>query len=139
VDSGKKYRETRQRKVILEELAKVTSHPSAEDVYEMVRRRLPRISLGTVYRNLEVLLETGKIQRLVSGASQMRFDGNAQPHCHVRCQRCGRIDDANLDELEAQLACLKEMGSVLARKTGFEIVGQSIEFVGICPRCKKKR
>ena len=56
-------RMTRQRKVILEELCKVDTHPSADEVYALVRKRLPRISLGTVYRNLEILAESGDIQK----------------------------------------------------------------------------
>ena len=58
------YRMTTQRKIIMEELAKVTSHPTAVEIYEMVKRKLPNISLGTVYRNLELLADQGKIQKL---------------------------------------------------------------------------
>jgi Fur family ferric uptake transcriptional regulator len=71
---------TRQRRVILEELRKVDTHPSADEVYEMVRKRLPRISLGTIYRNLEILSETGEIQRLETGSHLKRFDGRADDH-----------------------------------------------------------
>jgi Fur family ferric uptake transcriptional regulator len=60
---------TRQRRVILEELRKVNTHPSADEIYEIVRKRLPRISLGTVYRNLEILSESGDIQKLEPGCS----------------------------------------------------------------------
>jgi Fur family ferric uptake transcriptional regulator len=66
---------TRQRKVILEELRNVDTHPSADEIYEMVRKRLPHISLGTVYRNLEILSETGAIQKLELGCAQKKFDG----------------------------------------------------------------
>jgi len=138
VDSGKKYRETNQRRVILEKLSKVTSHPSADEVYQAVRRELPRISLGTVYRNLEVLVKMGKIQRLVSGASQMRFDANTQQHCHVRCLRCERIDDVHCDELNEKLLPLDEMKGLLSKRTGFEIKGYSVEVLGLCPRCRRK-
>ena len=61
---------TRQRQIILEELRKVVTHPSADEVYEMVRKRLPRISLGTIYRNLEILSENGDIQKLELGLKQ---------------------------------------------------------------------
>ena len=72
-------RMTRQRRVILEELRKVKTHPSADEIYEIVRKRLPRISLGTVYRNLEILSESGDIQKLEPGCSLKRFDGMRSP------------------------------------------------------------
>ena len=85
---------TRQRKVILEELRKVDTHPSADEVYEMVRKRLPRISLGTVYRNLEILSAKGEIQKLELGCTLKRFDGIAENHYHIRCLQCDRVVDA---------------------------------------------
>ena len=87
-------RMTRQRNVILEELRKVDTHPSADEVYDMVRRRLPRISLGTVYRNLEILSQNGRIQKLEIGGTQKRFDGNPANHYHLRCIHCDRLADA---------------------------------------------
>lgn len=75
-----KMRMTRQRKIILEEVRKVNTHPSADEIYEMVRLRLPRISLGTVYRNLEILSELGKIQKLQLSGSLKRFDWNTNKH-----------------------------------------------------------
>ena len=86
-------RNTPQRRVILEELQKTSSHPTAAELYAKVRRRLPRISLGTVYRNLDLLAEMGKIQKLDLAGGETRFDGNPEPHCHMRCVRCGRVDD----------------------------------------------
>jgi len=87
---------TNQRQVILEELRKVTSHPTAYEIYLMVRRRLPRISLGTVYRNLDFLARCGMIQQLELKGTQKRYDGNPTPHYHIRCFNCGRIEDIDL-------------------------------------------
>ena len=67
---------TRQRPVILEELKNLTTHPTADELYSMVRRRLPRISLGTVYRNLEILSEMGLAQKLESAGAQRRYGGD---------------------------------------------------------------
>ena len=121
-------RMTRQRRVILEELRKVNTHPSADEIYERVRKRLPRISLGTVYRNLEILSESGDIQKLEPGCSLKRFDGNPSEHCHIRCVRCDRIADAPMvPDLEIDL------GRVNA--TDFEILGHRLEFLGVCPTC----
>jgi Fur family ferric uptake transcriptional regulator len=71
---------TNQRQVILEEIQKVNTHPTADEVYETVRKRLPRISLGTVYRNLEILSACGLIQKIGPLSNQMRFDGITKKH-----------------------------------------------------------
>lgn len=124
-------RMTRQRQVILEELRKVNTHPSADEVYEMVRKRLPRISLGTVYRNLEILSQSGDIKKLEPGCSLKRFDGNPSEHCHIRCVRCDRIADAPLaPNLEIDVAGLMP--------TDYEIIGHRLEFFGVCPKCSDK-
>ncbi|PKN21112.1 MAG: transcriptional repressor, partial [Deltaproteobacteria bacterium HGW-Deltaproteobacteria-3] len=75
---------TKQRQIILDELCSVTSHPTADVLYQMVRKRLPKISLGTVYRNLEIMSECGIIQKLDIGGTQKRFDGAPHIHYHVR-------------------------------------------------------
>ena len=124
-------RMTRQRRVILEELRKVNTHPSADEIYEIVRKRLPRISLGTVYRNLEILSDSGDIQKLETGCSLKRFDGNLSEHCHIRCVRCDRIADAPmLPELEIDLERLDS--------TDFKIIGHRLEFLGVCSICSDK-
>jgi Fur family ferric uptake transcriptional regulator len=101
-------------------------------LYDMVRRRLPRISLGTVYRNLELLTQNGMIQKLPLGGGEARFDGQLSPHHHVRCVRCGRVDDVD------------DLGSVSLpnepkRAGGYEILGCRFEFFGLCPRCRTDR
>ncbi len=125
------FRMTYQRRVILEQLRRVRSHPTADEVYEMVRRRVPRISLGTVYRNLEILSECGLIQRLDLGITQKRFDGNAENHYHLRCTRCGRVDDAPIERLV-------DIEEDLRSVSDYEIIGHWLEFLGVCPRCKKR-
>ena len=123
-------RMTRQRKVILEELRKVETHPSADEVYEMVRKRLPRISLGTVYRNLEILSESGEIQKIELGCSSKRFDGIAVNHYHIRCIHCDRLIDAPADFDVA-------VNHNLKNTIDFKIIGHKLEFIGICPDCLK--
>ena len=119
---------TRQRKVILEELRKVFTHPSADEVYELVRKRLPRISLGTVYRNLEILSQNGDIQKLEPGCTLKRFDGIADQHYHIRCMRCDRVVDAPADIDVA-------VDHDLKNATDFKIIGHKLELIGICPDC----
>lgn len=121
-------RMTRQRAVILEELRKTKSHPTADELYSIVRERLPRISLGTVYRNLDFLADNGEIRRLEAAGCTKRFDGDMSWHQHVRCLYCGRIGDVRqplaappVDDIEVE---------------GFSsIAGARIEFDGICDEC----
>lgn len=122
-------RNTRQRQLILEELRKLSSHPTAVGLYEIVRRRLPRISLGTVYRNLELLSQAGLIRRLEFTGAESRFDGNPGPHDHLRCIGCGRVDD--IDELPLELPLANDDGP-----GGFEILGRRLELLGLCPACQ---
>ncbi len=124
-------RMTRQRRVILEEIRKENIHPSADEVYEMVRRRLPRISLGTVYRNLEILSEMGEIQKLELSGALKRFDGNPEKHYHIRCINCDRLDDAPMD-FSAHLE------DKLNGSTDYKIIGHRLEFTGLCPACLKE-
>ncbi|OQY60194.1 MAG: transcriptional repressor [Desulfobacteraceae bacterium 4572_88] len=119
---------TRQRKVIMEELLRINNHPSADELYERVRQLIPRVSLGTVYRNLDVLSELGEIQRLELSGSLKRFDGNPRKHYHIRCMNCDRIDDA-------PLAFQKNIEDKLNGETDYKIMGHRLEFVGLCPAC----
>ncbi len=124
-------RMTRQRRVILEELKKLDSHPNAEEIYEAVRESLPRISLGTVYRNLEVLSELGKIQKLEMGGTQKRFDWDTRKHYHIRCINCDRVDNA-------PLGFMKNVEQALYGATDFTITDHRLEFLGLCPLCMEK-
>jgi Fur family transcriptional regulator, ferric uptake regulator len=89
-----KRRMTSQRRIILEELRKTKTHPTADELYVVARKRLPKISLGTVYRNLDQLAESGEILKLEMCGCQKRFDGNTHEHFHARCQGCGRVHRA---------------------------------------------
>jgi Fur family ferric uptake transcriptional regulator len=128
-----KMRQTRQRAAILELLRSLKSHPTAAELHALVRKRLPRISLGTVYRNLDALARQGRIRKLVSGRAEARFDGDLRGHYHVRCTDCGRVGDVfglelpNVDSAEP------------GRASGFEILGCRLEFIGVCPECRRRR
>ncbi len=122
---------TKQRQVILEELRKLNTHPSADEIYKVVRRRLLRISLGTVYRNLEVLAQMGEIQKLELSVSLKRYDWDTNKHYHIRCVRCNRVDNV-------PIAPLNQLEDELYGATVFEIIGHNLEFTGLCPECSKK-
>ena len=106
----------------------MSSHPTADEVYEMVRQRLPRVSLGTVYRNLEVLSDLDLIRKIDLGDGHRRFDGNLEDHYHVRCTCCGRITDLHLDPIG-------HLGDVIRSETGYKIIGHRLDFFGLCPEC----
>lgn len=132
MQAEKKTRMTQQRRVILEELRRENNHPAADEIYERVRKRLPRISLATVYRNLDVLCELGEIQRLELSGAMNRYDGVSKKHYHIRCVGCDRVDDA-------PLAPLNELEDDLYGTTVYEIIGHNLEFTGLCPDCSRKR
>lgn len=125
-------RMTKQRQIILDELRAVTSHPTADDMYDLVRRRLPKVSLGTVYRNLETLAESGLVQKIDVGGTKKRFDGNVGVHHHVRCTACGRVDDLHI-------STDGDLDEIAAVMTGYAILRHRLEFIGICAQCQDKR
>jgi Fur family ferric uptake transcriptional regulator len=126
-----KNRTSKQRQVILDELRRVDSHPTADEVFLLVRQKMPRISLGTVYRNLEILADQGLIMRLDGGPGSRRFDGRLERHYHVRCLHCQRVTD-----LPALPVMVPEEAA--AAVTDFQVIGHSLEFLGICPECRKQ-
>jgi len=121
---------TRQRQIILSELCKGDDHPSADVVYQRARRRLPRISLGTVYRNLEVLAELGRIRKVPISGSASRFDANTRAHHHVRCLICGRLADVPAGSCTIRREEIR-------RLTGFDVMDCRLELTGICPECRR--
>lgn len=127
----KMMRMTHQREIILEELKRLKTHPTADELYEIVKKRLPRISLATVYRNLDVLAELGIIQRIEVSGRQKRFDGNPEAHHHIRCLVCGRVADAELSQEP-------EVNFESVKASGFKIIGFNLEFQGVCPECVSK-
>ncbi|HEY4760342.1 MAG TPA: transcriptional repressor [Thermoguttaceae bacterium] len=129
MNSGKIQRNTRQRKVILEELQKLKTHPTASGLYVIIRRRIPKISLGTVYRNLELLSRMGIIKKLEFG-SEARYDGTVNEHDHLRCLCCGRVDDAPGPPLALSLGRKEDRG-------GYQVIGHRLELLGVCPKCQR--
>ena len=125
------HRKTEQRRVILEELRKLLTHPTADEVYRIVRRRLPRISLATVYRNLETLSAEGLVLKLEFPGASKRFDARTEQHGHIRCIHCGRVDDHFANPRV-------RLDASLSKATGYRIIGVQLDLIGICPRCRTK-
>lgn len=128
INQGSK-RITRQRLIILDELKKVTSHPSAHEIYRMVQKRIPNISFGTVYRNLGLLEELKLIQELNYGKRFSRYDGTPDNHYHISCEKCGRVDDIPVRVWET-------LNREAASATRYRVKSHRIEFYGLCPKCQ---
>jgi Fe2+ or Zn2+ uptake regulation protein len=119
---------SRQRGQILEFLRSTQDHPTAAGVFESLRRSLPRLSLGTVYRNLEVLVDEGEIEPVPTPHGPTRYDANLNPHHHFICDRCGRIEDLDL-RLPVGLATrVRRKYRVTPRRF-------RIDFYGLCLTC----
>ncbi len=122
-------RMTPQRLAVLQALRSTDSHPTAEELRGLVQDLVPRVSLGTIYRNLHVLVEEGYVRRLPTPQGSHRFDGDLSAHLHVICRECGRISDVHL---EIDALALERVTTL----TGFSNLSQRVEFRGICPDCR---
>jgi Fur family ferric uptake transcriptional regulator len=123
---------TKQRQVILDELRKSKRHPSADEIYRLARRRLPAISLGTVYRNLRIMADRGLIRVVDSAGLPRRFDGDVGEHYHVECIDCGNVIDLLADRL-------RNIDEAIRDQCPYEIVGHKLSFRGLCPSCRQAR
>lgn len=123
---------SRQREAIRSYLSQTNSHPTAEVIYSAIREIYPNISLGTVYRNLNLLVETGEIAKLSCGDGSDHFDYNTQNHYHFICTECGQVLDLEIPPLDTITA---------AAGSHFDgiIEGHCTYFYGKCSQCKSAR
>ncbi|MEO7992803.1 MAG: transcriptional repressor [bacterium] len=129
-DTERKFNFSRQREVIYRLLAGTTSHPTAEWLHQQARAELPNLSLGTVYRNLEILKTQGRLQEFAFGTGQARFDATVAPHHHFVCDACGVIQDVFVT-LPVDLAAVGHAA------TGLTIQDAHVEFHGHCADCSR--
>ena len=122
-------RQTRQRALIFSIVASARSHPTAEWIHRKARRRMPRLSLGTVYRNLQVLEQEGRIRALDAWGRTTRYDADLSDHYHFLCEGCGAIFDVEKPESGDRRV------QDLIREEGFSVTGHRLEFRGLCPDC----
>ncbi len=121
---------TRQRKAVLEVVQKAQHHPDAAWIYQEVRKLVPHVSLGTIYRTLEALVEEGYLIPITRAGEATRYDARLHPHHHLVCERCGEIVD-----LEVDLPDL--LGPVQAAYPGLQVRGAEVVYRGLCPACRK--
>ena len=122
---------SRQRESIKEFLMTRRDHPTADVVYENMKKIYPNISLGTVYRNLSLLSEIGEIQKLSNFSGADHFDGCVTPHCHFMCQKCGQVLDLDTDDMS-------DLATKESEKFSGKITGYDLRFFGICEKCLNK-
>jgi len=120
---------TPQRYAIYNYLLGTKSHPSAEMIYEALRPHYPTMSLATVYKTLNTLIELGLVQQLNVGEDNFRFDAKAESHPHIVCLGCGRVDD--IDELE-----LDHINQIAQKYTNYKISSSKVYFYGLCAECQ---
>ncbi len=126
-----KTKYSRQREAILNLLRGRTDHPTADILYEDLRKELPNISLGTVYRNLGMLAKNGDILKITTASGSDRFDGNPMPHYHFTCLNCGCVTDVHMPEIAA-------LNENAACYTDGKIEYHNIMFNGCCNACMCK-
>lgn len=124
-------RKSKQREAIKAFLKTRHDHPTADVVYDELRKEIPNISLGTVYRNLTLLSDTGEILRLNLGDHVDHFDATTTPHYHFICHRCGCVKDLDMDIMDA-------MCEEARKNFGGEIQGHVAYFYGVCEECSVK-
>ncbi|MFO0846760.1 MAG: transcriptional repressor [Gemmataceae bacterium] len=124
------WRYTRQRVEVFAHLRSIDSHPTAEQVFASVRRRLPNISLATVYKALDALVDAGLAARLADEQGPVRYDGKAHPHYHLRCERTGQLCDLELPYDPSLLDRLAPELLAELRQKGFEVLGHRLEVIG---------
>jgi Fur family transcriptional regulator, peroxide stress response regulator len=126
-----RQRFTEQRAAVYRYLTQTTSHPTADEVFTVVRTDISDISLATVYKALETLVSCGLANKLPFGDGSARYDARTDDHCHARCVRCGTVQDV----LDCEVGrTLPELSSL----EGFQVQGFRVEVVGHCQRCAEE-
>ncbi len=126
-----KYKKSRQRERILEILRHTGSHPTADWIYEKLKPDFPRLSMGTVYRNLTILMDQQLVKKIDFGSTYDRFDAHVEPHYHFICEKCGSIQDLPLPLVEG-------LNSKAAESIGGTVLRHRIEFYGVCSECRSR-
>ena len=122
-------RNTIQRQLVIAAVRFLANHPTAEEVYDRITMEYPDISKGTVYRNLNSLVESGLLNKVSVPSGADRFDHLCHDHCHVKCEKCGRVFDVDMEYITG-------LEKHIHDRHGFLFTGYDILFRGICPDCQ---
>lgn len=124
-------RNTIQKELVLETVNTMKRHVTAEEIYNYIHEDHPSVGKGTVYRNLGVLVEEGKVRKVEVPCGPDRFDFTLKPHYHIVCTRCGDVQDVDMDPIT-------DLVDRVHDKRGYLFTGYDILFKGICPACLKE-
>jgi Fur family peroxide stress response transcriptional regulator len=125
------FRKSKHRDRILELLRSTDSHPTADWVYDQLKKEYPQLSLGTIYRNLTILLDMNLVKKIHFGSTFDRFEANTEPHYHLICESCGKI-------LDFKMPIYNDLNTQATQMTGFTVHHHKLEFFGVCEDCKIK-
>lgn len=123
-------RNTIQRSLVFEAVNKLQCHATADQIYEAIVTEHPNVSRATVYRNLKLLSETGYIRKIEIPGGADCFDHRCHDHCHVKCEKCGRVFDVDIEYITGLEKNIKD-------DHGFTFTGYDILFRGVCPDCQE--
>lgn len=123
---------TPQRIAVYKILKNTKAHPSAEMIYDALKVNYPTMSLATVYKTLNTLVNVGLIQELNVGESSFRYDANAEPHPHIICVNCNKVDDV-------EGADVSEINNMIKGHTDYEVLCSKVYYYGLCPNCRQKK
>ncbi len=126
-----RFKRSKQRARILEILRSTGSHPTASWIYNQLRNEFPDLSMGTVYRNLNILIEQDLAHKIDFGSTFDRFDANTNPHYHFICERCSSISDLEMPVED-------NLNEKVNRETNLRARRHRIEFYGLCDRCTRE-
>ena len=124
-----RYRKSKQRDEVLNVLRNTQSHPTANWIYDQLKRDNPRLSLGTVYRNLTILVEQGLVDRIDFGSTFDRYEAKKLMHYHFVCEKCGEVSDL-------EIPIMTELNGMVEQKIGLKTNTHRLEFFGICKKCE---
>ena len=122
-------RNTIQRDLVRQAVFDMKRHVTADEVYEFLKKTHPSIGKGTIYRNLDILVEEGKVRRVDVAKGPVRFDFTLKNHYHAQCIRCGEVSDVDIAEVDGLI-------SQIRNKHGMDFLSYDIAFKGICKQCK---
>ncbi|MBN2103367.1 transcriptional repressor [bacterium] len=132
MNSGTSYRQSRQRRRILQLLKETHTHPTVDWMYQQLKPEFPKLSLGTIYRNLSILTEQGLVNKIKSGSTFDRFEANTGTHYHFICESCGCMQDL-------EMPVRKDLNDEARQFTNFDVQKHQIHFFGLCSDCRSKK
>jgi len=130
-DKHPPYKRSKQRERMLALLRSTDAHPTANWLFGKLKKEFPNLSMGTIYRNIGILVHQGLIGRIAFGSTFDRLDANVSDHYHFICEKCNAIIDLDLP-------VVRGLENQIPASKGFEVHRHAVEFYGLCPKCAKK-